>query len=97
MKKSEEVLAEEIKQMCDQSIAHNSKQQDLILDNYSGKEIEKKYLRELAEISQIDKLVKEKINSYTFEDNELDGSILLEVEQLLAKKVHLVLKLSNNK
>ena len=97
MKKSEEVLAEEIKQMCDQSIAHNSKQQDLILDNYSGKEIEKKYLRELAEISQIDKLVKEKINSYTFQDNELDGSILLEVEQLLAKKVHLVLKLSNIK
>lgn len=97
MKKSEEVLADEIKQMCDQSIAHNSKQQDLILDNYSGKEIEKKYLRELAEISQIDKLVKEKINSYTFEDNELDGSILLEVEQLLAKKVYLVLKLSNTK
>lgn len=97
MKKSEEVLAEEIKAMCDQSIEHNTKQQDLILDNYSGKEIEKKYLRELAEISQIDKLVKEKINSYTFEDNELDGSILLEVEQLLAKKVHLVLKLSNIK
>ena len=97
MKKNEKVLADEILRMCDESIAHNSKQQDIILDNYSGKEIEKRYLRDLSEISKIDELVKEKIENYTFEDVGVDESILMEVERLLADKVWLVLKLSSTK
>ena len=95
MKKNEKVLAEEIKGLCDESIEHNQKELDAILDNYQGSEREKIFLKGLSDILNIDKAVKEKIESYTFHDNEEDEKLLNVIQDLLEEKIMLVLKLTN--
>jgi len=95
MKKNEKVLADEIKRLCEESIEHNQKELDAILDNYQGSEREKIFLKGLSDILNIDKSVKEKIESYTFYDDEKDGKLLNIIQDLLEEKIILVLKLTN--
>jgi hypothetical protein len=95
MKKNEKVLAEEIKGLCDESIEHNQKELDAILDNYRGSEREKIFLKGLSDILIIDRAVKEKIESYTFYDDEKDGNLLNSIQDLLEEKIILVMKLTN--
>ena len=90
MKKDVNILSQEMVGYCESAIEESKKLCDEILDNYKGNLEQKKVLKELSKMMEIDNKIKQKINDLSFSDIDNDNNTLDDIDEMLKQKFNIL-------
>lgn len=90
MEKDESIYQQELIDFCEEAIKESKILCDKVLDNYKGDLIQKKFLKQISRMIDLDNQIKEKSNNLNFDDIEHCNTILDQVDILLKEKFEIL-------